>query len=660
MSYPKENAKIDSLSIAAARCLLIDEIHSANSGHPGMALDIAPLMYTLYKYFLVADPKEPTWINRDRFVLSSGHNSPLLYAIMHMAGYPLSMDDLKAFRHLGSKTPGHPEYGWTLGVDASAGPLGMGISQAVGMAMAEKKIAGTYPEGSKIMNHMTYCLCGDGCLEEGISQEAISIAGLQKLNKLVLFYDANTSTLDGPTSNSLIEDEGMRFKASGWNVLEVKDGNDVEEIYHAIEEAKKSEDKPTLVILHTVIGYGSMNQGSHKTHGSPLGEEDIVKTKAFFGYDYPEFTVPEEVYASFRETFVSRGETAHKADMEAWQEYASSHPKEAKDFLNGFARNYEDYDLPHIELKAKESSRNASGKYIAALAKEVPFTFGGSADVAASVKTAIPGDPSFSPEHTDAKNINFGIREFAMAGIQNGILLHGGLTTYVGSFLIFSDYMKNAIRMSALEDIPAIYLLSHDSIAVGEDGPTHQPIEQLAGLRTIPNIDVIRPADERETYEAWRLALNSVDHPTCLILSRQDLPLLENSSEDGVAKGAYIVHKADGKPDYQIIATGSEVSLAIEASKILAKDGVKIEVVSMPSTNRFDRLPNDEKEAILHLPREKRIAMEMLSGDTWYKYADHVISQDEFGKSANSDDLLPYFGWTPEAIASKISAFIKR
>ena len=658
MEKEPTNKRNDEIAINAIRCLLLDEIQKANSGHPGMALDIAPAMYALYKYHLVSDPKNPNWINRDRFVLSSGHNSALLYAMLHVAGFDVTIDDLKEFRQLNSRTPGHPEVGVTAGVDAGAGPLGQGIAQAAGMAMAEEKIRASYPDGSSIMNHYTYCICGDGCLEEGVSQEAISLAGHLALNKLVLIYDENTSTLDGPTSNSMSENVKMRFEAAEWNALEVTDGNDVEAINKAIEEAKTST-KPTIIIVHTLIGYGTKNVGSHKTHGSPLKADDYLETKLKFGGSEEAFFVPSEVYEVLNESFGKRGSEAYQKYQEALKEYANKHPEEYKNFINSFERNVDEYSISSPELKESESTRNASERFLHELVAKVPFTFGGSADVASSVKTSIPNDPSFSIEHREAKNINFGIREFAMAAAQNGMLLHGGLITYVGSFMVFSDYFKNAIRMACLEKIPAIYLLSHDSVAVGEDGPTHEPIEQLAALRTTPDLDVIRPCDDREMFAAWKLAISSKDHPTALILTRQNLPLEENSSEEKVSNGAYLISKASKEATYEIIASGSEVSLAINAQKLLEEKGIYVDVISMPSTYRFDRLSKEEQKQILSLPRNKRIAIEMASGATWYKYADNVISLDEFGRSAPAEEVLKFFGFEPNVISKKVEAIIK-
>lgn len=648
----------DALAVSAIRALVIDEINKANSGHPGMALDIAPALYVLYKNHLVADPKHPEWINRDRFVLSSGHNSALLYAMLHVAGYEVSLDDIKQFRQLNSKTPGHPEFGWTKGVDATGGPLGQGVAQAVGMAMAEEKIRGSYAEGEKIMSHYTYCLCGDGCLEEGIAQEAISLAGMQKLGKLILIYDKNTSTLDGPTSNSMTEDEIMRFKAMQWNVLEVKDGNDLDEIDAALAKARELSNAPTMILINTVIGYGSPKAGSHTTHGSPLGEELGNATKKALGFDFPPFTVPESTYAELDENFGKRGAKAYAEYQAAYAAYGKAHPEDLKVFEAAFKRDVRAFKFADPSVAEKpEATRNSSGRMLVEVAANIPFTFGGSADVASSVKTAIPGDPGFDAEHRSAKNINWGIREFAMAAAQNGMLLHGGLTTYVGCFLVFSDYMKNAIRMSAIQHLPAIYLFSHDSIAVGEDGPTHEPIEQLVALRSIPGVEVLRPADTRECFAAWRLALETKDHPVCLILSRQNLRNLEKSSLENVANGAYVAKKEE-KADLELIATGSEVGLALDAAALLKEKGIKASVISMPSCERFDKLPQAKKDAIITLPKAKRVAIEMLSGLSWYKYADNVISQDGFGYSAPAEQVMDVCGFTAEKVAAKIAELI--
>ena len=633
--------ELQQLSINAIRATVIDAINKAKSGHPGMALGSAPIMYTLFTRHLVADPKDPLWFNRDRFVLSAGHASSLLYTMLHIAGYKVSMDDLKAFRQLNSLTPGHPEFKHTAGVDATSGPLGQGIAQAVGMAMAERAVKAQYPQGRLLCNHYTYALCGDGCLQEGIAQEAISLAGHQKLTKLILFYDANNITLDGKLDLSFSENVKLRFKASEWNVLEVSDGNNVEAIDEAICKAKTSKSKPTLIIVHTVIGYGSAKQGTNKVHGNPLGDEDGANAKAFYGYKYGQFVVPEEVYEHFKATFAKRGIEAHKQydkDVASWKE---THKGAAKKFERALAGDVSSYFVkePKFASDDNQASRTSSGKCLNELYNKIPFLMGGSADVAGSVMTKITDGIDFGPKSAKGRNINWGIREFAMASAQNGMLLHGGVKTYVGCFLVFADYMKAAIRMAALSKLPAIYLFSHDSIAVGEDGPTHQPIETLAMLRSIPNCNVIRPCDSRETYAAWERALKSKETPTALILSRQNLPLLGSKYKE-VSKGAYIISKENKRLDATLIATGSEVSLAVEAQKELLAKGVDVRVVSMPSWYDFDKQSKEYKEEVMGICRCKRFAIEMLSTFGWHKYANHVMGIDTFGASAPAKDVI--------------------
>ena len=537
--------EIQALSIATIRSLCIDMINKANSGHPGMALGSTPILYTLFTKHLVSNPDDPEWINRDRFVLSAGHASDLLYAMLHLCGYGLTIEDIKRFRQVDSLTPGHPEYHWTKGVDATSGPLGQGIAQAAGMAVAEASIAANYTDGKKIRNHYTYVLCGDGCLQEGLSQEAISFAGHQKLNKLILFYDANQVTLDGGLDLSFSEDVRKRFEASGWNTLEVMDGNDVDAIDKAITEAKKSKDKPTMIMVHTIIGYGSAKQGTSKVHGSPLGVEDGRHAKVdVYGFDHEDFYVPEEVRKHFEETFIARGRKAYEQYKKDFEDYRSKHEAEATRFENLQHLDLSKYipeELPDFVEGSSTSTRVASGKALNAYMLACPMLVGGSADVAGSVMTKLDNGVNFTPDHREGHNINWGIREFAMGCMQNGMLLHGGIRSYVGCFAVFSDYMKPAIRMAALSRLPGIYLFSHDSIAVGEDGPTHQPIEQAAMLRSIPNVDLIRPCDERETYGAWFAALQSKNHPTAIILSRQNLPLLPGSNGEELKRGAYIV-----------------------------------------------------------------------------------------------------------------------
>ncbi len=658
MAYPKTYDAIDALAVKSLRALLLDTINKANSGHPGMALDIAPTMYVLYRDYLTNLPNKD-YFDRDRFILSSGHNSALLYSLLHLAGFDVTLDDLRNFRQLDSRTPGHPEYGVTSGVEATAGPLGQGIGQAVGFALANEAIGAQYKEGKRLSNHYTFVLCGDGCLEEGISQEAISFAGLQKFEKLILIYDQNLATLDGPTSISMVEDTRKRFEASGWRTLEVKDGESLEEISKALKKAKKSDGRPTMILVHTEIGYGSPLQGSHKCHGSPLNEADTLKTKEFLGCVNEPFQIDERVYKRFEETFIYRGKKAYNKYRKDNKAYKASYPEEYQRFLKARKGDLSEYvlEIP-TDLKEKDSSRNVSGKIIVALNKKIPFLMGGSADVAASVKTSIGDDPGFSSLHREGRNINFGIREFGMACIQNGALLHGGLRTYVGSFFVFADYMRSAIRMSSLEKVPAIYLLSHDSLAVGEDGPTHEPIEQLESLRAQPNLNVIRPADARETYAAWNIALKSLDTPTCIILSRQDLPLLSSSSEEGVNNGAYLVYSND-KPELEVLSSGSEVGLAISAALLLKEEGISINVISVPSFELFEKAKESYKKKLFSLPRAKRVGIEMGSGTSFYKYCDNVYGMHSFGASGKADAVLAKFGFTKNSVATYLKSLLK-
>ena len=643
----------DQLNIATIRSLVVDIINKANSGHPGMALGSAPILYDLFTKHLNVNPNDSEWFNRDRFVLSAGHASSLLYAMLHLSGYRISMDDLKSFRQLDSLTPGHPEFHWTDGVDATSGPLGQGIAQAVGMAMAEASLQASFKDGEKLVNHYTYVLCGDGCLQEGLSQEAISLAGHQKLNKLILFYDANNITLDGGLELSFSEDVKKRFLASEWDVLEVMDGNDVNAIDEAIKKAKQSKDKPTMIMVHTIIGYGSMKQGTCKVHGSPLGLEDGNHAKKeVFGFDHEDFFVPEEVYEYFKENVALRGQKVYddyKVNLEA---YKKENPDEflrfEKTCLKNDISSYLKEEIPEFEKGISVSTRAASGKALNYYMNMLPNLIGGSADVAGSVMTKLDNGHDFSPARRDGHNVNWGIREFAMSCAQNGMLLHGGLKTYVGCFLVFSDYMKSGIRMAALSHLPGIYLFSHDSIAVGEDGPTHQPIEHLAMLRSTPNVRVFRPADIRETYAAWREALRSTKTPTALILSRQNLPLLDSSDDQGFKKGAYVVGKEQKKAELTLIATGSEVSLALDAQKMLLEKGVDVRVVSMPSWELFEEQSEAYKEETLLLPYEKRISVEMLSTFGWTKYAKTNMGLDSFGASAPAKDVFKKFDFSAD------------
>lgn len=655
--------KYDNLCVSAIRALIIDAIYKSKSGHPGMALDIAPLLYTLYTHHLTADPKDPKWMKRDRLVLSAGHSCMALYATLHLAGYDISIEDLQHFRQFDSKTPGHPEIEKTPGIDCSSGPLGQGIGQAVGMAMAETHLRALYPESDDILSHYTYCICGDGCLEEGVSYEAIALAGLQKLNKLILFYDANGCTLDGPTSLSCCEDVYKRFEAMGWNVLEVKDGNNVESIDKAIHLAKKAKHNPTLIILHSIIGYGSKNQGTSKTHGTPLGLEDGEYAKQSYGWNYPPFTIPSEVYQVFNDTFGKRGEEAHKKYNECLAKYQLALPKEYNMLMDTYGNDVSPYifkQLPSFPEGYTDATRNISNTVLGLAQQELPNLIGGSGDVAASVKTDIKGETFFNSKNRKGTLIRFGIREFGMATVLNGMLLHGGLRTYGGSFMVFLDYFKAALRMAALQKLPQIFLLSHDSIAVGEDGPTHQPIEQLAELRAIPNVKVYRPADANECAASWRQALISTDHPTCIILTRQNLPLLRMSSLEGVEKGGYVVSKELSRLDYTIIASGSEVSLAIQAQQELLSQGIDGRVVSLPEMNTFLSQSDEYKNEVLGVRREKRLVIEMATPFGLSAFSDNIMAMSSFGASAPAKDVINHFGFTKEAVINRIVEIVKK
>ena len=604
----KKIRNVDELCVASIRATCIDMINKSKSGHPGACLGIAPIIYELYKDFVVANPFQPNWINRDRVVLSAGHASALLYTILHLCSYDISIDDLQEFRQFGSKTPGHPEVNVTPGVDAGSGPLGQGIAQAVGMAMAETMLSAQY--GSKLYNHYTYCICGDGCLEEGISQEAISFAGLQRLNKLILIYDSNDVTLDGALKNSSDDDVITRFLSAHWNVIYVKDGNNLKKIKRAISNAQLSIDKPTLVMVKTIIGYGSKNQGTNKVHGSPLGEEDGLNAKLSYGYTYPPFEIPQEVYDHLKDTFLKRGELAYQKYQNVISKLQENDPYLYTKIIELSTNNVRDYlNEKHLAMDEldSESTRNTSLRVLNYYHELLSNFVGGSADVASSVMTKLANGTTYSYKNRKGTNINWGIREFFMCSAANGILLHGGLRTYVGTFMVFSDYCKAAIRMSALQGLPQIYLFSHDSLAVGEDGPTHEPIEQLAMLRSIPNLNVFRPADAKETAAAYKLALESTTTPSVIILTRQNLPLLDGSSDyDGVAKGGYIVSKEKAnRVDFTLIGTGSEVSLCIEAQKKLEAMGYSVRVVSIPCFELFDKQSKSYKDLIREIMQDQ-------------------------------------------------------
>lgn len=657
---------ISNLSIATIRSLGIDTINKANSGHPGMVLGSAPALYTLFNKELNIYNKEAEWINRDRFVLASGHASALLYSMLHLTGFDVTIDDLKNFRQLNSRTPGHPEIEMTHGVDASSGPLGQGIPMAAGMAMAEKFLASQYnKENFDIIDHYTYVLCGDGDMQEGVTYEAASLAGHLSLGKLIVLYDANKVTLDGPLSMSFSENVKKRYEACNWQVLEVKDGNDINEIHKAIKKGKKEQFKPTLIIVNTVIGFGSANQGTNKVHGAPLGKEDGKNAKLSYGFDHDEFYVPEEVYEDFKKKTIKRGKSKFNKWNKLFNEYKEQYPTEAKQLEDAIAGKYSlniDELLKNYPVGHNDATRNTSLEVIQEVAKQNPTFLSGTADLASSTKTKIKDEDDFSVENYNGRNLVFGIREFAMVAIMNGMTLHKGVKVSAGGFLVFSDYFKAAVRMACLMKLPIILPLSHDSIAVGEDGPTHQPIEQFAMLRSIPNMHVIRPGDAVEMAAAWKLAIESTENPTALILTRQNVETMENSSVEGVSKGAYVIGKEENHLDAIIIASGSEVNLAMKAKKVLLEKGIDVRVVSMPCQEFFDQQDEQYKEAVLPNAMRKRLSVEMASSLGWHKYVglDGItMSIDEFGKSAPAQDVIQSYGFTVDGVVENIEKLLK-
>ncbi|WP_394231859.1 transketolase [Niallia oryzisoli] len=661
--------QVDSLAIASIRTLSIDAIEKANSGHPGMPMGAAPMAYTLWSRFMNHNPKNPKWFNRDRFVLSAGHGSMLLYSMLHLSGYDVSMDDLKEFRQWGSKTPGHPEYGHTPGVDATTGPLGQGIAMAVGMAMAERHLAGVYNKDNyNVVDHYTYSICGDGDLMEGVSAEAASLAGHLKLGRLVVLYDSNDISLDGDLNQSFSESVENRFKAYGWQYLRVEDGNDLTEIANALDEAKKDDSRPTLIEVRTVIGYGSPNKsGKSASHGSPLGSDEIKLTKEAYNWTFDEdFHVPQEVYDQFQKLIVEHGEQKEKEWAELFTQYKNDFPElgaELEQAINNELPADWLKDLPVYEEGKSLASRASSGEALNGIAKNLPSLFGGSADLAGSNKTLLKGTADFLPGSYEGRNIWFGVREFAMGAALNGMALHGGLKVFGGTFFVFSDYLRPAIRLAALMGLPVTYVFTHDSIAVGEDGPTHEPVEQLAALRAMPNLSIIRPADGNETAAAWRLAIESTDKPTALILTRQDLPTIKGSAQaayDGVARGAYVVSPANKETaDVLLLASGSEVNLAIEAQKALESDGISASVVSMPSWDRFEAQSKEYKESVIPKAVKKRLAIEMGSSLGWHRYTGDegdVLAIDQFGASAPGEKIMEEYGFTVENVVTKVKA----
>ncbi|MCJ1974692.1 transketolase [Lactococcus piscium] len=646
----------DQLAVNTIRTLSIDAIQKANSGHPGLPMGAAPMAYVLWRNFLNVNPAtHRAWSNRDRFVLSAGHGSAMLYSLLHLAGYELSIDDLKNFRQWNSKTPGHPEVDWTDGVEATTGPLGQGIANAVGLAMAEAHLAATYNRpGYEIVDHYTYALNGDGDLMEGVSQEAASLASQLKLGKLVLFYDSNDISLDGPISKSFPDDIKMRFESYGWQHILVTDGNDLAAIEAAITAAKANLDQPTIIEVKTIIGFGAEKQGTSGVHGAPLGAEGVAFAKKAYGWDYPEFTVPEEVATRFKETLGDRGEALELDWRKTFDAYAKAYPELAKQYADAFNNVTPELELAKYELGTSAASRVTSQETIQQLSQQMPNLWGGSADLSASNNTMVKVETDFEVGNYAGRNIWFGVREFAMAAAMNGIALHGGTRVYGGTFFVFSNYMLPAVRMAALQEVPTVYVFTHDSIAVGEDGPTHEPVEQLASVRAMPNLNVIRPADGNEVIAAWRRAVTETKRPTALILTRQNLPVLDNTAElaeAGVNHGAYVIspEAAGSDLDGIIIATGSEVKLAIDTQAALAASGTNVRVVSMPAQNIFDEQSAAYQAEVLPLTVTKRLAIEAGTSFGWGKYVGltgKTLTIDTWGASAPGDKVFSEYGFT--------------
>jgi len=648
-------------TINTIRGLAADTVQKANSGHPGAPMGMAPMAYALFADHMNHNPKNPDWCDRDRFVLSSGHASALIYTLLHLFGYGLTIDDLKAFRQWGSKTPGHPEYKHTRGVETTTGPLGQGIANAVGFAIAETMMAAKFNKpGFPIVDHYTYAVCGDGCMMEGISSEAASLAGTLALGKLILFYDDNEISIEGDTDIAMKEDVGARFAAYNWHVQNVTDGNDYAQIAAAIEVAKK-DGRPSLIIVPTTIGFGCpAKAGKASAHGEPLGTDNVKATKEFLGLSLEDFFVGEDVYAHLA-TLIKKGEDKEKAWNEMAQKYAVEFPELYQEWLE-----WHNPELPEAilndetlyEYKGKMATRNTSFEMIQRLAAHIPNLVGGSADLAPSNKSTITGGGDYSAENRLGRNLHFGVREHAMAAICNGMAVHGGLRVFCATFFVFSDYMKNAMRMSAIMQLPVTYILTHDSIGVGEDGPTHQPVEHLAGLRAIPDLNVFRPADGKETTVAWLSALTS-GLPTCIVLTRQDLPLYENSGKEAF-KGAYIIADSTKSiPDVILMGSGSEVEQLVEAKNYLTRDNIDARVISVPCMELYDAQPAAYKQDIMPLVIRARVAMEAGATMPWYKYTGldgAVIGLDHFGASAPAAKLFEAYGFT----ASNVSVTVKK
>ena len=658
--------KNDDRAVSAIRALSIAQIEKANSGHPGLPMGAAPMAYVLWNKILKANPKKSSFFDRDRFVLSAGHGSAMLYALLHLSGYDVSLDDLKDFRQLNAKTAGHPERGHIDGVEVTTGPLGQGIAQAVGLAIAEKHMAALYnKEDLTIIDHYTYALCGDGDLMEGISYEAMSLAGHLNLSKLIVLYDSNDICLDGKTSTTFSEDMKKRAEALNWNYLLVEDGSNLSEIFQAISKAKENTNGPTIIEIKTIIGSGSANQGTNKVHGAPIGQEDFIKAKDVYGWSEDDFQIPEDVYQSFADGILAKGKEANEKWDELLKSYKEKYAEDYKNLMAGINRELPENFMDQVKKYSHEdkalATRASNGEIIQDLAKITPNFWGGSADLFSSNKTNIKDTEAFTDKTPKGRNIYYGVREFAMAAIGNGIIAHGGSFHHVSTFFVFTDYLKAAIRLSALSNLPLTYVMTHDSIAVGEDGPTHEPIDQLAMIRAIPNTLMLRPADANETRLAWKIALESKDKPVVMALTRQNVRnLKETENLTGIEKGAYVISDCEN-PELIIIATGSEVELALDAKEILAKEGKKIRVVSMPSMELFRNQDKAYKDQVL--PRNiKKVSLEMASTFGWAEWTglDGLnIGIDSFGASGKGEEVMEAFGFTKEKIASRIKDFLK-
>ncbi len=653
---------VKQLTINAVRVLSATAVQKAKSGHPGMPLGAAPIGYSVYTN-MVYNPKDSKFDNRDRFVLSAGHASMLVYSLNYLFGHGLKKEELSTFRQIGSRTAGHPEHNVCPGVETSTGPLGQGIANAVGMALAESYLANKFNrEGFDIVDHYTYCLCGDGCMQEGIENEAASLAGTLKLGKLIVIYDDNDISIEGSTDPVFSEDVGKRHEAMGWQVIKVKDANDLMALNRAIKKAKAETQKPSLIIVKSTIGFGSPLANNEACHGAPLGEENVTALRNTLGWEYPDFEVPEDVFKHCKK-FGTKGKKAQKAWKELFKAYAEKYPELANEYTSWMKNEYSDL-VNNQNLWAfdkDDATRGYSGTVLNKLADLIPNLIGGSADLAPTNKSIMKSRGDFTAENRSGSNLHFGVREHAMSAITNGIALHGGLTTYCATFAVFSDYMKHAMRMSAIMELPVTYILTHDSIGIGEDGPTHQPIEHLATYRAMPDMKVYRPADGIETTAAWISAVTG-KQPTCLFLSRQTLPRLEGTSKDAL-KGGYIVCDSDKKvPDVILMATGSELELAIKAKHELKTYDVDARVVSMPCMEEFEKQSEKYKESVLPANVRARVAIEAGSKDCWYKYVGldgKVIGMDSFGTSAPAKVLFPYYGFTVENIVQHAMKVIK-